>query len=59
MENGLVRMAVGAAVFLGAASSAEVRSALELAQEQGSVSLAERCRVDLASTRTPAERPPP
>jgi hypothetical protein len=43
----------------GAASSVEVRSALDLALEQGSVALAERCRADLASTRTPGERPLP
>ena len=43
----------------GAESSVGVRSALDLALEQGSVALAERCRADLASTRTPAERPLP
>jgi hypothetical protein len=43
----------------GSESSAGVRSALDLALEQGSVALAERGRADLASTRTPAERPLP
>jgi tetratricopeptide (TPR) repeat protein len=43
----------------GAASSVELRSALDLALDQGSVALAERCRADLASTRTPGERPHP
>lgn len=40
----------------GSDSSEGVRAALDLALEQGSVALAERCRRDLVSMRTPAER---
>jgi tetratricopeptide (TPR) repeat protein len=43
----------------GTEASAGVRAALDLAREQGSVALAERCRADLAGTRTAAERPRP
>ena len=43
----------------GAEAAEGVRAALDLALEHGSVALAERCRADLASPRTPAERPPP
>jgi tetratricopeptide (TPR) repeat protein len=43
----------------GSERSAGVRAALDLALEQGSVALAERCRADLAAPRTPGERPLP
>ena len=43
----------------GPEASDGIRAALDLALEHGSVALAERCRADLASTRTPAERPLP
>ena len=35
-----------------------LREALAMADQQGSVPLAERCRLDLVALRTPAERPP-
>ena len=45
--------------FLAADEAVEqLQSALALAEEQGSVALAERCRHDLGITRTPAERLP-
>ena len=45
--------------FLADDDAAEqLQSALALAEEQGSVTLAERCRHDLGLTRTPAERLP-
>ena len=48
-----------AAWFLTAEEATEhLESALALAQEQGSVALAERCRHDLDLARTPAERLP-
>jgi hypothetical protein len=37
---------------------AALHEALALAEEQGSTTLAERCRLDLDSLRTPAERTP-
>jgi DNA-binding SARP family transcriptional activator/tetratricopeptide (TPR) repeat protein len=39
-------------------AAAELRSALAAAEEQGSRTLAERCRRDLAAVRTPGERRP-
>ena len=48
-----------AAWFLTAdEATVHLESALALAQEQGSVALAERCRHDLDLARTPAERLP-
>jgi hypothetical protein len=41
----------------GAPAATGLREALALAEEQGSATLAERCRRDLASMRTPGERP--
>ena len=47
-----------AGLSTGQAAADALREALALAEEQGSVPLAERCRLDLATLRTPAERPP-
>ena len=52
-------MRLRAVRFLPADEAApELDAALAMAQEQGSVTLAERCRHDLERTRTPAERRP-
>ena len=47
-----------AGLSTGQTAANALREALALAEQQGSIPLAERCRADLAALRTPAERSP-